>query len=160
MNMNSQRGITLAEMMVTISIIGIMAVVSVPAFVKRNEAQKLQVAANLVSTKVMMARQNAVAKKARYRIEFNYTTRKFRMLREATPGVWELDPPNNMYEIPAGIIISSTSTPADGTIEIEPRGTVNQTDLPVVIRLKDNNNVLKSIRVSRAGMVKESNLWD
>jgi type IV fimbrial biogenesis protein FimT len=160
MSLKSLKGFTLAELMVTISIIGVLAVVSVPAFVKRNERQKLQVAANMVSTKVMLTRQKAVATKSRFRVQFNYTTHEFRTLREDTPGVWVLDPPNNLFKVPTGILFSTTSTPADGVIEIEPRGTVDVADLPVLIKFKDRNNTLKSISVSRAGMITESNAWN
>lgn len=160
MNPKSQSGVTLAELMIGISIIGVLMVVSVPAFVKRNQAQKLQVAVNMISSKVLVTREKAVATKRRYRLELNYSTRQFRVLREESPGTWVLDPPNNLFELPPGIIISPTSTPADGVFEIEPRGTVSLADLPVVIRLKDRNNVLKSVRVSRAGMVTEASTWD
>ena len=72
MNWKSQSGFTLAELMIVISIIGVLAVVSIPSFVKRNEAQKLRNAASQISRSVLMVRQKAVSSKRKYRIEFNY----------------------------------------------------------------------------------------
>jgi len=149
----------LAELMVAISIIGILMAVSIPAFVKRNSAQQLQVASNLISNKIMFARQKAIASKKKYMLEYNYNTNQFRILRQDSIGVWTTDPPGNLYSLPPGIYISTTSTPSDGTIEIEPRGTISINDLPITIKLKDRNNVLKSISVSRSGMVQEFSHW-
>ena len=160
MNWKSRSGMTLAELMITISIIGVMAVVTVPSFVKRNEAQKLQNAANLVSRHIMIVRQKAVSTKRSYRIEFNYALSEFQILAEVTPGNWVLDPPNNRYELPRGVLMNSTSELADGNVEIEPRGTVAVADLPVNIRLKDTNNHTKRLEIYRSGMVRESRLWD
>ena len=160
MKLNSQTGMNLTELMIAVSIIGLLMVTTIPAFVKRNERQKLDVAADMISNKLLIARQKAVASKKRYRMEYNYGTRAFRILRQESPGTWVSDPPNNLYELPKGIIMSVTSTPADGTVEINPRGTIRDADLPVVLKIKDHNNHLKSIRVSKSGMVQEASTWD
>lgn len=159
MKINSRSGVNLTELMVAISIIGILLVTSVPVFVKRNTTQRLQVATNMISNQLMLTRQKAIASKKRYKIEYNYNTNQFRILRQDSPGVWVLDPPDNEYTLPVGVYMSSTSTPSDGTIEIEPRGTVVLDDLPVIIKLRDKNNVVKSIKVSRSGMVQEFSHW-
>lgn len=159
MRRKREAGVNLAELMVAISILGILLLVSIPVFVKRNQAQQLQVATNLISNKLLLARQKAIASKKRYKIEYNYSTNQFRILRQEALGVWVPDPPENLYTLPAGVIISTSSSPVDGTIEIEPRGTIVLDDLPVVIKLRDKNNVLKSIKVSRSGMVQEFSHW-
>lgn len=160
MNWKSKSGFTLAELMIVISIIGVLAVVSIPSFVKRNEAQKLRNAASQISRSVLMMRQKAVSSKRKYRIEFNYGLGEYQILTERTPGNWELDPPDNRYKLPRGILMSTTSDPVDGIIVVEPRGTVAVADLPVNIRLKDSKNRTKRIEVYRSGMVKESTLWE
>ncbi len=159
MKFKSQAGVNLTELMVIISIMGILMAISIPAFVKRNNTQQLQVATNLISNKLLLARQKAIASKKRYRLEYSASTNAFRILRQEAPGTWILDPPNNEYDFPPGVFLSSTSTPSDGSIEIEPRGTILLEDLPVAIKLQDRNNVLKSIRVSRSGMVQEFSHW-
>ena len=145
--------------MVAITVIGILMTVSVAAFVKRNEAQKLQVATNMISRHVLVTRHKAVSTRRDYRIEINYATSAFRILCESSPGVWELDPPGNNYELPNGIIVSATSEPSDGTIVIERNGTVASDDLPAAIRMKDRHNRLKRIEIYKTGTVRESSLW-
>ena len=157
MNARSRSRFSLREVTLGMSLLGVfLAMVSI----RSTGGEKIDVAADLISQKIMIARQKAIAAKTRYRVQISYSDRRLQVQREVSPGVWKSDPPNVYYDLPRGIHISSTSTPIDGTIDIRPSGTIEHNDLPVIIKLKDKSNTLRSVQVTRAGFVSESSLWD
>ena len=159
LKIHSPKGINMIELMIAVSVVGILMATAIPTLF-RQDKPALDTAASMISNKLLMARQKALASKKRYRIEYNYRERSFRVLRQDSPNSWTLDPPDNRYKLPSDVMISVTSTPADGIIEIEPNGKIDPNDLPILIKLKNKENTQKSIRVSESGVVQEASTWD
>jgi hypothetical protein len=132
---------------------------AITTFRERPRKQRLQSATEMISGKVLLTRQKAAASKSRYRIHYSYEKREFRVYKETTTGNWRLDPPDNRYELPDGVLFSTSSIPNDGLIIIDAEGTIENGGEPVWLRLADRDNTQRSIRINEAGMVQELPGW-
>jgi len=116
-------------------------------------------AAALVSSKILLTRQKAIAGNTRYRIHCDYQAGVCRVYREDTDGSWVPDAPDDSCSFPKGVSVSPDSQPADGFIEIDEAGAIANHIGPVVLKLTDREGTLKSIRISSSGMVQECANW-
>jgi hypothetical protein len=117
----------------------------------------LERATEMISSSVLLNRQKAVAGHTKYGIK--YEEGAFRVYREEPTGTWMLDPPDNRYALPEDVRISSSSTPEDGWIVIHGTGEIDAGDLPVLLRLRDQQGHRASIRIMGSGRVQESSGW-
>ncbi|UCG50480.1 MAG: hypothetical protein JSW58_09705 [Candidatus Latescibacterota bacterium] len=121
--------------------------------------QSIDEAAELVSSKILLTRQKALASNTRYRLHYDYRRGECRVFREDSRGRWVPDTPNDRCVFPSEVSISSTSSPPDGYIEINEDGRIVSRDGVVLLRLSDSDSTLKSIRISPSGMVQEFPNW-
>ena len=144
---------------ITASMAVVLLIVSIWAIVSRSASTQLPEAIELISSKMLLTRQKAIASQTQHRIQYDYLKSEFRIYREMSPGRYELDPPDNCYALPQGVTLSPPSRPVSGLIEIEPDGAIKDGESPVVLKLSDQNRRKKSVRITRAGMVQELPTW-
>lgn len=123
-----------------------------------SKRKRIDQATELVCSQILLTRQKAVASGTRYRIHYDYATGMCTTLREVSPGQW-LPECGNEGRIPRRVVISPTSTPPNGHIEIAANGEIETRGAALVIRLADDQGAQKSIRISAAGMVQEIPTW-
>jgi hypothetical protein len=128
---------------------------------RRNRSEKtrqIDEATEFLCSHILLTRQKAAASGMRYRIHYDYATGACTTMREVAPGAWV--PDNGKEEkIPGRVIMSPTSTPANGHIQIGTNGAIESGGAAVVIRLSDDEGGQRSIRISPAGMVQEIPTW-
>lgn len=86
--MNRQRGFTMAELLVVIAVIGIIAVTATPLFLSFLEAQQTRGAAQQVATLLNQARQLAIATNASYRVEVDVPGNRLRFVNTSNNSPW------------------------------------------------------------------------
>jgi Tfp pilus assembly protein FimT len=123
-----------------------------------SRTKRIDEATDILCGQILLTRQKAIASGTRYRIQYDFVTGTCTTYREASSGLWL---PEDGYEerVPRRVVISPTSTPINGHIEIGTDGTIENYGLPVVIRLTDDEGTQKSIRISPAGMAQEIPTW-
>ncbi len=117
----------------------------------------LEQATAMISSCVLLNRQKAVASDTQYGIK--YEEAAFRVYREEPRGTWMLDPPDNCFALPKDVQICSSSTPEDGWVVIDGTGEIDAGDLPVLLKLRDQEGRRASIRIMESGRVQESSSW-
>jgi hypothetical protein len=122
-------------------------------------SQGIDEAAALVSSKILLTRQKAIAGNTRYRIHCDYGEGICKTYRMDSAGHWVLDTPDGNCRFPRDVTISPDSNPADGFIEIDETGAIANHVGPVVLKLTDRDGTLKSIRISSSGMVQACSYW-
>lgn len=123
-----------------------------------SKRKQIDEAAQFVCSQILLTRQKAVASGTRYRIQYDYATGACTTLREVAPGEW-LPEGGDEGRMPRRVVMSPTSTPPNGHIDIGANGAIENHGVPVVIRLADDKGVQRSIRISPAGMVQEIPAW-
>jgi prepilin-type N-terminal cleavage/methylation domain-containing protein len=87
-SVNGQRGFTLAELMVVVAVIGILAVVGTPLFLSYLQASQTRGAAQEVATLLHRARQMAIANNTSYRVEVDVAGNRLRFVRTSDNTPW------------------------------------------------------------------------
>jgi hypothetical protein len=123
-----------------------------------SRTKRIDEAMNILCSQILLTRQKAMAGGVRYRIRYDYVTGTCTTYREESPGSW-LPEEGNKERVPSRVVISPTSTPPDGYIEVGANGTIENHGVPLVIRLSDDEGTQKSIRISSAGMAQEIPTW-
>ena len=106
-------GVTVAEVLTAISLIGILAAIGMPAFTKILPALRLTDAARQVATELLHMRMKAIAQGIPYQITFSANT----YVLQRCNGACTNDSGNIV--LPTGITATATTTP-----RFESRGTV------------------------------------
>jgi prepilin-type N-terminal cleavage/methylation domain-containing protein len=113
-----ERGISLIEMLVTISVAGLLAALALPNF-NRSDLKLADAMENLIGN-IRLARANAISRGARYRVTLDSTSYAIQRLQDPDgDNVWEPDGAAQEFELPSGISISEG---AGQEIEFTTRG--------------------------------------
>lgn len=69
--MRSNRGFTLIELMIAMSVAGILAAVAVPVFVESSARNSVWTASELIGAQIRQARLKAISRNTRFRVRFD-----------------------------------------------------------------------------------------
>ena len=84
----SQRGFTMAELLVVIAVVGIIAMTGTPLFLSFLEGQQTRGAAQQVATLLNQARQLAITTNTSYRVEVDTAGNRLRFVNTANNSPW------------------------------------------------------------------------
>lgn len=146
----NESGFTLAELMVTIAVLAVMAMIAIPAFMSWMPGMRLNGAARQIMGDLMAARMKAVKQNNRFRVFFNSPgTNQYQILDDDnnnnSADTGEAITTKNIQTEYHDVTLSSTNNPI-----FSPRGTA--TNLPTVTL--QNSSGSKTVTVSIAGRVK------
>ena len=81
----AERGYSLMELLVVVAIIGIVALVTVPALLQLMPQYRIRSAAGETAAAIRMIRSQAMAQRTPWRIQFDLTNTRYRYWRLADP---------------------------------------------------------------------------
>jgi len=147
----NESGFTLAELMVTIAVLAVMAMIAIPAFMSWMPGMRLNGAARQIMGDLMAARMKAVKQNNRFRVFFNSPgTNEYQILDDdnnnnsADSGEAITTPPKNIQDNYPDVSFSATTNPI-----FYPRGTAYGTTVTVT-----NPSGSKYVKVATTGRVK------
>lgn len=123
-NLIHAHGFSLAELLVVIGIIGILAVVTLPVFVNVLQTQQARGAAQELVTLLNQARQLAITANGKYQVEIDIDNNRLRFVRtsgDAAPGC---NPGN-----PANPVCIGPGTDAEGYRRLENQARLSSTNV-------------------------------
>jgi len=96
------RGHSLLEVLTAMTILGTVMAIGLPNMVNLRKPHKVMGAARQIAADVQVARQRAIARNARYRINFNTTAKTWTLERETAPSSnsWTAD--GSAQPLPSG----------------------------------------------------------
>lgn len=89
------KGFTLLELLIVIAIMGILLLAVIPSFKETYRGLEILTASKKIASFITYAKQKAILERVKYRLNFDYTGRKYWLTREKDP----IDYPNNYVEI-------------------------------------------------------------
>jgi prepilin-type N-terminal cleavage/methylation domain-containing protein len=149
-------GFSLMELMVVLTVMGIILSVAMPNFVRIGRRDAVETAAYDLQRQISLARQKAVSRRARYRVSIDAGARTFTIDRREN-GSWVPDPGETFTwcdRVDAVVSIGGTSANTD--IELEPQGTVVATDAPAIIRFANAHGDTTTVSLVRTGRLRIS----
>lgn len=137
---SSQRGYSLIEALVAVAIIGVVSLVSVPAFMTMYRSSQLKVSIRTVATDLRAARQRAVSKTRPVKITFNTGTSAttYEIFEANSTGQWTTGAVRKGTLQPKTFFLSSTFTDI---------GTAQDA------RVKDDTDALKDVVFMPTGRI-------
>jgi prepilin-type N-terminal cleavage/methylation domain-containing protein len=142
-------GYTLAEVLIVISIIGIITAISVPKFAAAKNQAQLTGAMTRFSRGIMAARQAAIQRgKVAY---FKHSNNKFWVIVDTTGNLTDSIVITAPYNISTEYGVAITSPGGVTSIQYDPRGVATQPTKRVFAFKHSVSNTVDSLCVSRLG---------
>lgn len=122
--MGSNRGMTLVELVLVMSLVGILAFVAAPRFNAYQEIE-LRAATHQLAADIRYAQSRAIATRVRHGVTFDTANARYSVYREnpSTPVTDFLDPGRAMTRSLEGVTLSSASFDGSSDIEFDSMGT-------------------------------------
>ena len=121
--MPKRAGFTLIEMLISIAIIGILTVGSIPSILNSIEVRSLDNAARDIVSSLQLAKWQAVSGKLNHRVSFLATAGvwSYRIESENPPGTWTAEPRTTIKSVPTKFTVGM-NLPAGYTVVFTPIG--------------------------------------
>lgn len=124
MSIRDESGITLAELLVVIALMGVITVIAVPAIVGQMSHLRLTSSVRDISTELNAARLKAISNNTMYRVQFTLSSSAADTYRlyiyDASADSWSVDPARTTRSLESGINISSPAVNFD--VDFRPNG--------------------------------------
>ncbi len=147
-------GFSLLELMVVLTVMGILLGVAMPNFVRVGKRDTVETAAYDLERQLSLARQKAISRRAHYRLTIDAGARTFQVERRED-GSWVLDPAETFsWSERVDALLSVGGSGGNVDIEIEPQGTVLATDAPALIRFANTCGDTATVSFVRTGRLR------
>src|SRR5687767_7663031 len=156
--MQSSRGVTLIELLIVLSMIGILSAIGLPVLMDSSNRNGVWTASEAVASQVRQARLKAITRNTPFRVVFNCpANRQYRVLivdgniNDADRCTQYKTHDSALYQLP-----SSINFGAPPTLEVNGRGQysiVGGGVLPLTITVTHANNSSRSFTVSPTGQI-------
>ena len=147
-------GFSMMELMVVLTVMGILLAVAMPNFVRAGKRDTVETAAYDFQRQLSLARQKAISRRMHYRLTIDPSTRTFQVQRRED-GTWVADPAETFSwceRVDALVDVGGNGGNLD--IEIEPQGTVLATDAPALIRFANSCGDTAAVSFVRTGRLR------
>lgn len=151
----SRAGFSLTELMVVLTIAGILLSMAVPNFVRLTSRDRVETAAYSVHRALILARQKALARRTSYRLLVLNGGGTVRIERKDPGGSWVPDPAEDISV--SDLLVLETSfggDPENTDMVIEPQGTVAAEDAPALFRFTNDRADTAWVRAVRTGRIR------
>jgi prepilin-type N-terminal cleavage/methylation domain-containing protein len=149
MRPSSRLGYTLAEVLIVISIVGIITAIAVPKLAKSKNQAQLTGAVTRFTRAVMTARQAAIQRgKTSY---FRHNNSKFWVIVDTTGSLTDSVIISAAYDLSTEYGVSVTAPAGATSIQYDPRGVSTQPTKQVFAFKHSVSNTVDSLCISRLG---------
>ena len=151
---DENRGYTLVEMVVVLAIFGIMLAVAVPSMSRGNSWRRVDAAGRDLASRIQLAREMAVLRRAPYRMTLDRYGRSYYFERQENDSTWARDP-DQTYALEGVSEVASDigGSSSDDQVVFETRGTIPEGDSPAEIHLLNEHGDDCAVLLVRTGRV-------
>ena len=150
------RGFSLIELMVVLTIAGILLTMAVPNFTRLTSRDRVETAAYDVHRNLILARQKALARRTPYRVTVLSGGTAVRIERKESSN-WVSDPAEDLV-IHESVSLETTfgGNPSNLDLVIEPQGTLLAEDAPALFHFSNDRADSATVRAVRTGRIRTS----
>ena len=149
MRLLSRRGYTLAEVLIVISIVGLLAATAMPKLATLKNQAQLTGAVTRFTRAVMSARQAAIQRgKTSY---FRHSNNKFWVIVDTTGSLTDSVIITAPYDLSSEYGVSVTAPAGVTSIQYDPRGVATQSTKQVFAFVHSASSTVDSLCISRLG---------
>ncbi len=147
-------GFSMIELMVVLTVMGIMLGVAVPNFLRIGRRDAVEAAAYDLQRTLALARQKALAKRQPYRLTVEPSSHTYYVERREN-GSWVSDPPETFdWCSDIDLFLSVGGSASNTDIELEPQGTVLSSDAPALFTFANAHGDTMVVSLVRTGRIR------
>jgi prepilin-type N-terminal cleavage/methylation domain-containing protein len=142
-----QKGVTLIELAVVMTIVGIMALFMAPAIGEWADNYRIRQAARDIASTLQLAKMETISTRTAHVVTF---------IPEA--GTYQITPGGDVKQMPRGVTIDSTNF-TDNKIQFNSDGTTSSSNVNDGIYIKNTKNTQYRVIVSPSGNISSREGW-